>query len=145
MISFEHSIHIDRPIEDVWAYISDISTFTQWQGTTDEASSEGPPQVGTKITRAGSFLGVRNESVSEIIVCEPPTSYEERNIGGAIQFHTAITLAEMNGGTHLTLKSNMEPGGLFKVAEGVLAKQAEKQMIQDFEKLKSILEGVPEK
>jgi hypothetical protein len=43
-------------------------------------------------------------------------------------------------GTQLTLRAQKEGGGFFKMAEGLVGKQAEKQTEADFEALKLMLE-----
>jgi len=46
-----------------------------------------------------------------------------------------------DNGTLLTFSGKVELSGLFKIAEGLAAKQLEKQMNEDNQKLKKLLES----
>lgn len=50
---------IDRPVEDVWNYMTDISNMPRWEdsGAVWKQMSEGPIQVGTSIQSSITFLG----------------------------------------------------------------------------------------
>ena len=49
-------------------------------------------------------------------------------------------LAAEGGGTRLTIQSSAELGGFFKLAEGLVGKQLDKQMKSDFMALKNVME-----
>ena len=53
------SLVIDRPVEDVWNYMTDISNMPRWEdsGAVWKQMSEGPIQVGTSIQSSITFLG----------------------------------------------------------------------------------------
>jgi uncharacterized protein YndB with AHSA1/START domain len=53
------SLVINRPVEDVWNYITDISNMPRWEdsGAVWRQMSEGPIQVGTSIQSSIMFLG----------------------------------------------------------------------------------------
>jgi len=50
-------------------------------------------------------------------------------------------LAEMGGGTHVSMHMTGEAGGFFKLAEGMVQKELDKSIGQDLSKLKALLEG----
>ena len=50
------------------------------------------------------------------------------------------TLEEMGGGTHMTVHMEGEPGGFFKVAEGMVKNELNKSLDTDLAKLKQMLE-----
>ena len=53
------SLVIDRPVEDVWNYMTDISNLPRWEdsGAVWKQMSEGPIQVGTPIQSSITKLG----------------------------------------------------------------------------------------
>jgi carbon monoxide dehydrogenase subunit G len=53
----------------------------------------------------------------------------------------SATLKPAGTGTKVTLTAQGEPGGMFKLAEGVLAKQVKSQMEDNLKRLKSVLES----
>jgi hypothetical protein len=50
---------IDRPVEDVWAFITDISNMPKWEDSKAvwKQTSDGSIQVGSTIQSAITFLG----------------------------------------------------------------------------------------
>src|SRR5215467_10013938 len=73
MITVETSIEIRRPVEAVFAFVSDPHNEPQWERTVKEirVTPDGPPAVGTKVTKVGSFLGVKLEVTNELTAWEP--------------------------------------------------------------------------
>ncbi len=51
----EESIEINRPVENVFAYVSDVNHLPQWAGTTIEVKDapEGPLHDGATFTDVG--------------------------------------------------------------------------------------------
>ena len=72
MFTFSHSIFIDRPVEDVWAYVSDVTNHPEFgPSLTSEWTSEGPPGVGSTYRSTSRFLGRTVDSTSEITSWNP--------------------------------------------------------------------------
>ena len=46
MIKIEHSVVVDRPVEEVFAYATDVSKVPEWQTSALEARVDGPMQAG---------------------------------------------------------------------------------------------------
>ena len=67
MLTVEDSIVINRPIEQVSDYVTDIKRMVEWIGPTIESNqtSENPRGVGTTSSRVSQFLGRRIESEME--------------------------------------------------------------------------------
>ena len=57
MIRIEASAVVNRPIEEVFAFVSDMANATQWSAEVVEAkkTSEGPVGAGTTFTTAVSW------------------------------------------------------------------------------------------
>jgi hypothetical protein len=57
----EHSVVIECPIEEVFAFTADPNNDALWESTTLEAerTSEGPLGVGTTFRNTTKFLGRR--------------------------------------------------------------------------------------
>ncbi len=55
----QHSVLIDQPLEEVFAYITDVNNNSLWQSSTleTEQTSEGPIGVGTTYRSVSKFLG----------------------------------------------------------------------------------------
>ena len=68
MIEIKNSIQINRPVERVFAFVTNVENLPKWAGPVTEAkqTSEGPVGVGTTQTQTAQFLGRRVESSQEV-------------------------------------------------------------------------------
>jgi uncharacterized protein YndB with AHSA1/START domain len=68
MFKVEGTVVINRPIEEVFKFLTTPGSSAQWQGMVLESkqTSEGPVGVGTTGQSASQFLGRRMESTWEV-------------------------------------------------------------------------------
>lgn len=66
MLRIESSVVINRSIEEVFAFVTDVEKFSQWSAVAEEVkrTSEGPMGVGTMSSFVAHFLGRRLEGTS---------------------------------------------------------------------------------
>ena len=66
------SVHIERPIEEVFSAFTDVRTQPQWDPGLLEGRHEpdAPAQLGTKITEVRKFMGRVSENTSELVEFE---------------------------------------------------------------------------
>lgn len=142
MIEFSKTFHIDRPQQEVFDFMADPANDVKWRDSAVSAEwlSEGPIQVGSKLKSVDKLMGREIESTSEVTAFDPPHKLGQKTIGGPMPFEFTMTLEPEDGGTKLTMDGKAEVGGFFKLAEGLVRKQLEKQIETDFEGLKKLLE-----
>jgi carbon monoxide dehydrogenase subunit G len=142
MITFEKTIFINRPQQEIFEFLSNPANDPKWRDSAVSAEwvSEGPAGVGSKLKSVDKLLGRQIESTSEITAWDPPNKYGQKTLGGPVPFAFTITLEAQGDGTQLTMNSQAELGGFFKMAEGLVGKQLEKQIETDFNGLKRVLE-----
>jgi hypothetical protein len=70
----EHTVVIDRPVDEVFAFATDPNNDPLWQSTSleTEQTSGGRVDVGTTFRNTSKFLGRRIESTYEVTENEPP-------------------------------------------------------------------------
>ncbi len=143
MVTIDHSIDIQRPVEAVFAYVADPRNDPQWQGAIKEVrlTPDGPPRVGTKVKLVVSFLGVRLEPTNEITAWEPNRSFSYMGRAAPSTAEATYRFEAVGTGTRLSATLQVEPGGLFQVAEPLFASQAKRQLEADFQHLKGLLEA----
>jgi uncharacterized protein YndB with AHSA1/START domain len=141
MVRFEFTVEVKRPPSEVFAYLTDVANLPEWQSGAIEASADGPVAIGTHISEVRKFLGRRMESTLEVTEYEPDAKFSLKTLSGPVPFEARHTLRAENGGTSLTFVGEGEPGGFFKLAEPLVARQAERQFKGDFETLKDLLEA----
>jgi len=144
MINFELSTLVDRPIEEIFTFISNPLNTPKWQAmiASIEQVTPGPIGVGTQYNVHASLMGRAIDGLLEITSYEPPTKFGFTNKAGPMQVAVTITLKPVGTGAKITLNAEGNPGGLFKLAEGPLTHQIKSQMEANLEKLKSVLEAM---
>lgn len=141
MVTNELSITINRPVEEVFAYVSDAQNGPIWQKELLESHrlTDGPVGVGTQYAGVRKFMGRKVESVMEYTTYEPNKKVEYKSISGSPFVQTY--LFESSGeGTQLTTRLEVETSGLMGLAEPLIASGIKKEVDASFVILKDILE-----
>jgi uncharacterized membrane protein len=142
MITFEKSIFINRPQQEVFDFLSNLENDAQWRNLESvKQTSDGPIGAGSTWRETGKFLGREIVLDIEMISDDPPDQFITKTISGPIPMEVTHKFEAQDGGTLVTLSAKAEVGGIFKMAEGLVAKQAEKQFETDWAVLKKLLEA----
>ncbi len=138
----EHSVTIERPVEKVWAYITDPRNDTEWQSMIVEAEqlSEGPMGVGTVERSTAKVLGRRFDTTFEVTEYEPNRRSRIKSTSGPFTFTGTYEVERADGGTRFTWAMEGDPGGFFKVAEPLVLRVISRQVQADLVTLKDLLE-----
>lgn len=142
MIKVETSVVINRPVEEVFEYMGDPSNNVQWQSGTIESkqTSEGPRGVGTTTQSVTQFLGKRLEFAAEVTEYEPNRRVGFNVTSGPFPFSGTTIFEEVEGGTKVTLEAEADVSGVFKLAEPIVARTAQRQFDNNYLTLKDVLE-----
>jgi uncharacterized membrane protein len=143
----EESIEINRPLEEVFNYVSDVGNYPEWMAHALEVrkDTEGPPQQGDRFIVAIKSVGRRFETPYERTSYVPNRRYTDRATGGPVPNQRwACAFQEVSGGTRLTRAVDAEPGGLLKLLEPLQKRAAERQLRRDLQTLKDLLEAADE-
>lgn len=143
MVRFETTVTIDRPVQEVFAFVRDPETVPQWQAgvVAVETEQQGPLQAGSKLTEIRRFLGRELRSTLQITALDENRTLNLKVLEGPIPFSVNQDFEDQGGSTKVTVVGEGEPGGLFKLAEPIVGKAAERQLKADFETLKDLLEA----
>jgi hypothetical protein len=96
--------------------------------------------LGATFTEEGKLLGRCLDTTWEITAYEPPHTIQQRTTMGPAHIVLTATLEALNGGTKVTIIQEGESGGLLKVADPLIARTLQKQLVADLETLKNIIE-----
>ncbi|HEX9069324.1 MAG TPA: SRPBCC family protein [Ktedonobacterales bacterium] len=142
------TIIIQRPVEDVFAFVTDARNNVLWQSAGGLRSvrqePDGPVGVGTIITEVRQFMDHLGESVSEVTEYEPSRKYTRSEIPGAMS-DSPITRGEflfepVEQGTRWTARFVVQASNLFAMNEPVLAAILQEGMESSLAEAKSLLE-----
>ena len=139
----EASIAINRPVAEVFAFVTNFANATQWQPGIIEArvTSNGPVGVGTTFTWVQQIVGQKMDTSGQVTACNPPNEYQWKSTAGPFPLSGGVKFRAEGNSTVLTQYADAEPGGFFKLAEGLLMKQVQGQFEQGLKKLKQVLEA----
>jgi carbon monoxide dehydrogenase subunit G len=130
----ELTIEIERPADEVFAFMTDVSHVPEWQAGVKTAERHDG-----RIEEARSLFGRELHTTLEIVEEEPPRVFTLRALNSPVPFTVRHELEPAEGGgTRLTVTADGDVPGF---AAGLLARRAEKQFRKDFERLKQILES----
>jgi uncharacterized membrane protein len=143
MAHFEHSVVINRPVEEVFEYMLDIHKVAQWRSglVESEKTSEGPTGVGSTWREVETFLGRKMDSTNEMTEFEANKRFSYKATSGPIPLEGGFTFESVEGGTRVTASFDTELGGFFRLAEPIVMRMARRQMEADFANLEDLLES----
>jgi len=142
MINLDLGTLIDRPVKDVFAFITNPANMSKWNSAvvSMEQITPGAVGMGTKFKTIGEMLGRRIEGEMEVIAFEPDSKYGFQMNAGPVQVNVTLGFKTVGTGTKLSLNAQGNPGGLFKLAEGVMQGRVKSMMEENLVRLKSVLE-----
>ena len=142
MITVEKTIHIDKPVEEVFAYTSDFANTTKWQGGVDSVEyDDSVNTVGGKYTEVRKFLGREMKTSMEITAFEANAKWAAKATNGPVPYEIVTTFEAENGGTKIYTRVDGEPSGFFKLAQGAVQSQLDKSLEEDLGRLKEQVEA----
>ena len=133
---------INRPHEEVFAYISNSENNPRWQGGMKEArfTSHGPLGVGSTYAQMATFLGRRVESTFEVIDYQPNGLIKATSTSGSFPITFTRIVEPVNSGAQVSAIVEGDATGFFKLAQPLLAKMVQRSVDADYANLKQILE-----
>ena len=141
MIRVQTSVTVNRPVAEVFRFMSDNQNALQWQsGLLEARITNDVMAIGRAWVDVVQFLGRRIEIASEL------TDYEEdrvlgfKSISGPIPVTGSYSFEPDREGTKVTFTLQGEPGGFFKLAEPIVARSTQRQWETNLANLKDLLE-----
>jgi hypothetical protein len=141
MLKVERSIVINKPVEEVYAFVTGEGNYTKWQAGVTEVIEGGPRNtIGSQFTEVRKFMGQELRTTMEITDLVPNVRWVGKVVKGPVPYTVTNSFEAVNSGTRYTTCVEGEPKGFFKLAENMVAKQLDAGLAEDFQKLKELLE-----
>ena len=143
MTKVETSIVIQRPIEEVFAFLSNRENNPKWVSELTEVSktSDEAVGVGTRWREIRKFLNHRLEYEYEYVEYEPNRKITTRSKSGPFPLEFQSRFENVEGGTRIQSTIQGEPGGFFKLAEPLLMSIVKRQLETALANLKDLMEA----
>ena len=141
MIQHEVTLHLNRPIDQVFAFLVDTSKLSTWQSNLikSEPLTEGPLRTGSRFREIRRINNKEEEIEGEITTLEPNKRLETKTVTKP-QAMVSYVLDPEQGGTRLSYKFVLMTSGPMRLMEPIMASSIKKGTEADFEVLKRILD-----
>ena len=144
-IHIKQAIVIDKPIEDIFAYMSNLGNLLQWSSVifSIQATSSEVIGVGATVKSTIRFLGMWTEMTFVVVECQPDRFLTIKSTSGITPclFHYQFECLE-NGGTSIAQDIEISLiGGFRDQTEQVITKAMRRDAAHDLLNLKDTLES----
>jgi uncharacterized protein YndB with AHSA1/START domain len=140
----EQTIVIDRPVGEVFAFVTDQRNTPQWQAGLLEVKrlTDGPSGVGTRHALVRSFLGRRMEATNVYVAFETDRLVTFKTTSGP-PVEASYIFEAAGRGTRLTSRVLLDGSGFFGLIGPVIQAGLRREMKAAFPALKALLESRP--
>lgn len=139
------SIEVERSAEDVFAYATDPSRFSEWQKgvVSAEMKSAGAPKVGDLCVTTRRIGFTDRPSTAELIRFDPPHHWGVRGVDGPIRAIVDVTVEPRSkASARLTIALDFDGHGMGRLLVPLVVRgQARREMPVNVTTLKERLEG----
>jgi uncharacterized membrane protein len=134
-------VRVRRPRDEVAAYMSDPVNDPEWIGGLREARLLGdrPLAEGSRVARVASFMGRKVEYVNEITRLEPGRLLDMRSVKAPFPMQITYSFEDGDGDT-LVRNHVRGGGGLFSLGSPLFAPIVRRNVRNDLERLRDLLE-----
>ena len=145
MIKLAQSVTVNRPVAEIWTFISNFENTTRWSRGVLEArqTSEGPMGVGSTLQTVVRAFGRRRTASYLVTEYEPNTAFAFEVTSGVMTSKARFSVepAEAEAGTRLTASGEVDAVGPYKLLAPILVRTLKRHSEDDLANLKRILEA----
>jgi uncharacterized protein YndB with AHSA1/START domain len=146
VITFDTSVSIERPIEEVFAYVSDPLNFPRWNSAVEavrKTSAGDDAGVGSTYVMERTLPTGRAVNGLEIVAHEPPTAFAIRTASGPTPFLYRFRFAPNDRATVIRLQGEAELGHVGDLLAPLARRALQRGVDDNLATLKAILEQAP--
>ena len=142
MIRHEITVHLNRPVEQVFAFVADSHRLPMWQSNLikSELITEGPLRAGSRFHEVRLVRQKETEIQGEMTAFEPNRRFATKTLSKP-EVTVSYSFTPEGGGTRVNYEFVMQTAGMMRLMEPMILGSIKKDTQADFEKLKQVLEG----
>lgn len=144
MIEVQATVDIDRPAEDVFAFLADMANNPTWQRGMERCTwtSDPPLRLGSTYDQEASFLGRSIVSSFEVIEFVEGERIRIQTTSGTMPIDVTRTVTAVDDGrSTATAIVRGEPGGWMRLAGPLMRLMVGASVRRDYRRLKERLEA----
>ena len=136
------TIEIRRPIEEVFAFMSNIEHEVQWRNLVEVKVTSGLPlRLGSTYLYVANMMGRQMRIEGKITAFEPNRGWSFESVSGPFPGKGNVALEPSHEGTKVTLGGEVNLRGLLKLFEPIMRGMLNRQVNGELQNLKKLLEG----
>jgi uncharacterized protein YndB with AHSA1/START domain len=132
----KETIEIHRPPDEVFAYVTDVTRFPEWQSDVVRVRADGDTFTTTR--RIG---GAERTMTQRITHVDPPRSWSAQGIDGPIRANGSVTVEPAGNGSLVTFDLDFEGHGFGRMLLPMIKRMAAKGAPISYQNLKRRLES----
>jgi uncharacterized membrane protein len=140
-----HSIDIDRPPAEVFAYLDELERHGEWQDgiVSAKVQGDGPVAVGTQVQETRSISGRDQDTSYEITEHEPPHRSSFKGTTGPVRPVGTMIVEPLDDGSRsrVTVELDLIGHGMGTLLAPFARQQASKEIPKAQAQLKARLES----
>jgi hypothetical protein len=143
VIEFETSVSVDRPIEEVFAFVSNPLLFPRWNSAVQavHGTSGETGEPGSTYSMERDLPQGRVENDLEILSRKPSSEFDIRTMSGPTPFLYRYRFEPNAGSTTVVLSAEVELAGIAHLVGPLAARAVKRGVDANFSTLKAILEA----
>lgn len=132
------TIVIHRTPAEVFAYVTDVSRFPEWQSDVRGVHVDGP-----RFTTTRRIAGADRTMTQEVVESAAPRRWAARGTDGAIRASATVTIEPVDEGraSAVTFGLDFAAGGLGELLLPIVRRVSAKAAPVSYQRLKEILEA----
>jgi uncharacterized membrane protein len=138
------SIDINRPAEEVFAYLDELDRHAEWQTSlvSVKIETDGPTRAGTRVLERRKVSGGERDMPYEVTDHEPPRKSSFRGTAGPVRPVGTVTVDPLSdSSSRVSVELDLEGHGIGKLFAFLARRQASRQVPEDQARLKQVLES----
>jgi len=142
MATFQNTVTIRRPVEEVFAFLADFENVPRWNYAIVETTkvSPGPVGVGTTYRQTRS-VPRRSEEGFEVTAFEPPRRLEVQGQIGPFRARISYLLEPTGSGTRLRNAVDLGSSGLSTIVALPVTSRVKHAVAANLDTLKQLLDA----
>lgn len=147
MITITHEETINRPVEEVFAFIADPTNDPRWCPPVLEAEqvTGNGPEKGARFRQIVKPGPKKLTNSMEITAYQPNRRIAWQGSNEMLEFHGWYEVEADNGGARVAMTSRLEARGIFRLLEPFLGRASRSVAVEEFKNLKQLLESERER
>jgi uncharacterized membrane protein len=139
----EHCIVIGRPVDEVFAFVTNLDNERRWQPEIESIRllTPAPFRVGSEFEEVRRSLGRQFHWRFRVTALEPARTFAIASIGGAPVYQGSRRFEPVPAGTRLTETGDLETRGALRLLDPLLTWLALRSQRRAFARLKALIEG----